>query len=386
MTETTHISKRRGILATPAAVLFTASLPFTFYPRVLDGDTQPWALLTTLLLFTLSHTAQRFRNRDLIITAAVIGGVLTFFSRAGIDEETLRFTYKMLAFLFLWFVVPTLPSNLVSQSLKTVIVIWFFAGLLQVLIVELGISSELSGRFVHGRSGVPSLTPEPSLFGMLSLLAYFILLSGQKETPWIYGMLVIGNVIMSGSILAIVLTTLIFFMINWRLRIFAIVLVIPTAVYILSTSEFSALNRFQAFLESELSWRLLLHDYSFNLRAGHFVYTMWVSLPDALFMKTSPDFMTSYNIWATQTQYFNITESNFILTGLGRVIYRGGPFGIFILFMLLLRAWQSTNDRKLTKLAVLIFLLTAQLDISNAFIVLYALRKEQRKFIMGKIK
>lgn len=376
MAETTHISKRSGILATPAAVLFTASLPFTFYPRVLDGDTQPWALLATLLLFTLSHTAQRFRNRDLIITAAVIGGVLMFFSRAGIDEETLRFTYKMLAFLFLWLVVPTLPSNLVSQGLKTVIVIWFFAGLLQVLIVELGITSEFSGRFVYGRSGVPSLTPEPSLFGMLSLLAYFILLSGRKETSWIYGVLVIGNVIMSGSILAILLTTLIFFMINWRLRILAIVLVIPTAVYVLSTSEFSALNRFQTFLESELSWRLLLLDNSFNLRAGHYIYTMWVSLPDALLMKTSPNFMTSYNTWATQTQYFNITESNFILTGLGRVIYRGGPFGIFILFMLLLRAWQSTNDRKLIKLAVLIFLLTAQLDISNAFIILYALQAE----------
>lgn len=379
MAETTHISRRRGILATPAAVLFTASLPFTFYPRVLDGDTQPWALLATLLIFTLNHTAQRFRNRDLIITVAVIGGVLMFFSRAGIDEETLRFTYKMLAFLFLWFVVPTLPSSLVSQGLKTVIVIWFFVGLLQILIVELGITSELSGRFVYGRSGVPSLTPEPSLFGMLSLLAYFILLSGRQETSWIYGMLVIGNVIMSGSILAIVLTTLIFFMINWRLRILAIILVIPIAIYILYTSEFSALNRFQTFLESELSWRLLLLDHSFNLRAGHYIYTMWVSLPDALLMKTSPDFMTSYNIWATQTQYFNITESNFILTGLGRVIYRGGPFGIFILFMLLLRAWQSTNDRRLTKLTVLIFLLTAQLDISNAFIVLYALQKKHEK-------
>ena len=374
MTETIQLSKRRRLLAAPVATLFTASLPFTFYPRVLDGDTQPWPLLATLLLFTLSRTAQRFSNKDLIITAAVIGGVLTFFSRTGMDEEILRFTYKMLAFLLLWFVVPTLPSNLLLRSLKTVIVIWFAVGLLQTLVVELGVASEFSGRFVYGRSGVPSLTPEPSFFGMLSLLAYFILLSGRTETSWIYGVLVLGNVIMSGSILAIILTTLIFFMINWRLRILAIVLVIPTATYILFTSEFIALTRLQTFLQSELSWRLLLLDYSVNLRVGHFLYTMWISLPDALLMKTSPDFMTSYNIWARQTQYFNTTESNFILTGLGRMIYRGGPFGVLILFMLFLRAWQSTNDRKLTKLAVLTFLLMTQLDISNAFIVLYALQ------------
>ena len=288
----------QSLFKRPATGLFLLALPFSYVPRLVEGDTQPWPLLAVLILFLMNRSAKTMTRLDLILIGSVLGAMLVFFARAGFGVEMLRFGYKMFVFTLLWVCVPALPVGLVVRGMKSVILIWFLFGMFQTLALQLGISIEIGGRFVEGRSGVPSLAPEPSLFGILSLLAlYYLVISKQKISP-IYHAMAFANVFMSGSILAILAGSLFILLTPWRVRILFALIAVPLVIYLLNYSEAFFLNRIQRILSEGLEWRILLLDYSINLRVGHVVYTLWSSFPAALMLQTVPDFETAYNSWA----------------------------------------------------------------------------------------
>ena len=91
------------------------------------------------------------------------------------------------------------------SAVRLTILIWLAVGLYQYISIAQGLPIEIAGRFVEGRSGVPSLTPEPSFYGSLSILHMMYLLSeGQKKNnPYI--VCAAASVVLSGSLFALLL-------------------------------------------------------------------------------------------------------------------------------------------------------------------------------------
>jgi hypothetical protein len=69
------------------------------------------------------------------------------------------------------------------SAVRLTILIWLAVGLYQYISVALGLPIEIAGRFVEGRSGVPSLTPEPSIYGSLSILHMMYSPNYKKNNP-----------------------------------------------------------------------------------------------------------------------------------------------------------------------------------------------------------
>lgn len=356
--------------------LFVVVLPFSFYPRVIDGDTQPWPFLATVLLFVLSSAIKGVTRADVLVVGVTLGCLVMYLLRTGIDEDFLRFAYKMMAFILLWLCVPALPPALIARAMRWVIAIWFFVGLLQTLAVAIGLDVSFSGRFVWGRSGVPSLTPEPSLYGTLSVVALLYLLMSKEGARPPFVFMGLGNVFLSGSILAIMASCFVVLLLDVRTRIFLFVTVFPAVALAVSSTNFMFLTRLNSVLGSSANSAGLLLDPSFNARVGHVVYTLWVALPSALIFQTAPDFERSYNTWAARSDLFGPTSSNFILTGMGDIIYRGGAFGLALLIIIYTTAFQTSRANRTLKLAIITCLMLSQVGISSAFFILFVQQRE----------
>ncbi|MBL4783835.1 MAG: hypothetical protein JKY49_00245 [Cohaesibacteraceae bacterium] len=367
----------KSLLRTPAASLFVLVLPFSFYPKLIDGDTQPWPLLASLLLFGLSRRAKQMSRLDLLMVAVTIASFIVYFPRSGFNQDLARFAYKLIAFNLLWFCVPSLPPVLVSRAMRWVIAIWFIVGLLQTLAMMLGIDVSYSGRFVPGRSGVPSLAPEPSLYGTLSIVALLYLIASKDGVRPAYIFMAFANVFLSGSILSILVSALVVLFFGYRTKLVLVTLALGLGFFILS-SDLLFLSRVNNIIDSGLKLELLLLDYSINLRVGHIIYTLWEVLPSALIFQTSAEFGNEYNLWVAKNQLFYPTGSDFILTGMGNIIYRGGIFGLLVLVLVFVTAYRLTPERRVFKLMVLGGLMLAQLDLSSPFIILYALQRKER--------
>lgn len=362
----------------PGTTLFLLALPLSFFPKLIDGDTQPWPLLATFLLLLVNKEAQKLRSADMLVIAIAFAGIITYLARSGFTEDFFRFSYKLVSFSLLFVCCSALPSSLVARAMRWVITIWFLVGLLQTIAVALDVNIYMPGRFVEGRSGVPSLTPEPSLYGLLSSLALIYLLYENQQVKFRYIIMAVGNVFLSGSILAILSMGFLVFFIRLRILIMLAFLAPLMLWAVASNWELAFLNRFVFLFETGADLVVLISDYSINLRIGHVVYTLWTVLLESLFFQTPISFESSYNNWAASNNIFFPTGSEFILTGSGDLIYRGGVFGAILLFMTFVQAACLTPRKRILKVLIIFTLLLTQLGVSSAFLMLFASQRPER--------
>jgi hypothetical protein len=353
------------------------ALPFLSYPKVLEGDTQPWVLVAALLaLFTFRvRSFRRLRDPWLIALAGLC--LATYALRSRSLPDIVRACYIYGSFVVYWIVGRREKGFFLSTGVKITVVVWLAVGLFQYASVALGIPLQFSGRFVSGRSGVPSLAPEPSMYGSLSVLQLMYLSGGKGRWNRFFEACAALSVVLSGSALAIVL--LVFPLLKQtfkvRLQVVAAVAMLVVGDYALTSSGFIARVLSGA---SGAEAASVVLDPSLNLRAGHIYFTLVDNLFRSLGFLGKLDFMGDYNLFAQNSGVFIETESSFILPTAGDIVYGAGMLGALFLLVLLRTAWDTcaTTWARVGKVAFLLFCLLNPISISNIFLVLYIQKKE----------
>jgi hypothetical protein len=354
-----------------------ACCPFMYFPKILEGDTQPWVMLAALIAFITFRTRRFILRGDIPLVLLALLCIVVYAMRAGFGLDLLRAAYTQLAFVVLWLVCRRDHGDFLPTAIRLTVVIWFAVGLYQYVFVALGLPVEIAGRYVEGRSGVPSLTSEPSTYGSLSMLHMMYLLSERnpKNRPFIAATAV--SVVLSGSLLAFALLLFPLRRLTMRWRVAAI-LAIPVLVGIdyLFTSAGLTL-RVTSIASTPEGLAAVVLDPSVNLRLGHIYFTLIQNGWQSLLWISPVDFMNQYNAFADTSRIFIETGSNFILPAVGDLIYSYGWVGALLLLVFIRRAQSQsvTRTEKLEKLAFIGACMLNPIYLSNVFLVMYAQRR-----------
>ena len=367
-----------SILRNPARAFLCLALPFSYYPRLIDGDTQPWPLLAAIFLLLSSKSARILTKTDILLIAFAFLAIVGTLVRFEMSEHTLRFAFKVISFLAFWMCARSLPPEVVAYGMKMVISLWFIVGVLQTIFILLGFDFPFSGRFIASRGGVPSLTPEPSMYGMLSIVALIYLRFLEVRTKAIYTFMAISNVFLSGSILGFSILVFLLFLISNRAKLIIFCVLSFIAISETASLDFFFLNRLTSIWEAQSDWSVLALDYSINLRVGHIVFTTISTLLPSLVFFGDNSFGNAYNAWASKTGVFLPTGSDFILTGLGDIVFHGGIFGAILLLFFFYTAFRREFRRPWLKVSIVLFLMLAQLGFTSLLLILFALLKKDK--------
>ena len=353
--------------------------PVMFYPRVFEGDTQPWILLMALVALVTFRTEHFANRRDLPLALLSVLCIAVYAARAHIGFGLVRTAYTYVTFLVLWTVCQRDRGGYLSTAVKMTVVVWFIAGVWEYLLVKAGYDLSI-GRYVAGRGGVPSLTPEPSYYGSLSMLQLMYLLCQKRAKNGIYIICAATSVVLSGSVLAMLL--LIFPL--WKLRpmvrfgaVAVVALLIMADFYVGSAGLLGRVVTI-ANLGTGTGIASIILDGSLNLRVGHIYFTMFLNLIPELELRSPVDFMSQYNAFAAQAGIFMDTGSDYILPAIGEMIYGAGVVGLALLFVFLRRALQrcSTMHAKVQRFIFIIACMLNPISLSNIFLILYAQSEE----------
>jgi hypothetical protein len=318
---------------------FLLLLPFLFVPKLLDGDTQPWVLLGAVFALFTYRPRQFLARRDLPALLLAVLALAAYTARVGLVLETVRAAYIYLMFAVFWVLGNRGGHGYFRVALCYVLGLWFLVGLAQYVAVQLGYDIAVSGRYVAGRSGVPSLAAEPSYFGSLSVVMAMYLLNGLKphERPFIA--LAILNVLMSGSILAVLLLGFPLLYLRPRHLVLAVGAVVLLLLLDASVNQAGLSARLAGFQTAGQGLISILLDPSLNLRWGHIEFTMLANFWQSVFFLSPVSFEAQYNAYAASTGYLIATGGNFILPIAGELVYGGGLFGLLIILLLV---WRGT--------------------------------------------
>jgi len=355
------------------------SFPFMFYPKVLAGDTQPWILSAALIAFFTFRTGQFFDRRDGVLVVLSILSILAYAFRSALGFELLRQIYTYLAFLIFWMVCGRENGEYFPAAVKATVIVWLGVGLYQYAAIAMGFQIEPFGRYMEGRSGVPSLTAEPSYYGSISVLYLMYLLSQKNKRNTFYIACAVASVVLSGSMLAVLLLIFPLLRLPPIPRI-GVVVALPLLVvgdfYLTSAGLRS---RLYDVTSSGLDLSSLLLDASLNLRVGNLYFTLVENLIPSLLLFGPIDFMTQYNEFALNSGVFiGGVESNYILPAIGEMIYGAGVFAVLLLAIFLKRAQEKcgTNKTKIERIAFIMACMLGPISISNIFLILYAQSKD----------
>jgi hypothetical protein len=353
--------------------------PVMFYPRAFDGDTQPWILLMALIALFTFRTEQFLSRRDLPLVVLSVLCIAIYAARAHVGFGLARTAYTYVTFLVLWTVCQRDRGSYLSTAVKMTVVVWFIAGAWEYLLVKAGYDLTI-GRYVAGRSGVPSLTPEASYYGSLSMLQLMYLLSQKGAKNGIYITCAAASVVLSGSVLAMLL--LVFPL--WKLR----PLIRFSAAGLLALLVLADFYAGSAGLVGRVSTiaglgtgggiASIIFDASLNLRVGHIYFTMLLNLIPELELRSPVGFMSQYNAFAAQSGVFMDTGSDYILPAIGEMLYGAGVVALALLYVFLRRALQrcSTIRAKVQRLIFIIACMINPISLSNIFLILYAQSEE----------
>jgi hypothetical protein len=357
---------------TLAVLPFLAALPFMYAPKVLEGDTQPWVLIGTVIALFFYRPRQFLLRKDLGVILVAFAALAAYAARAGFVAETVRAAYIYLNFICLWALAQRGDSYF-AAGVRYTLVLWFLVGAYQYAAVQLGLPVEFAGRYVAGRSGVPSLAAEASYFGSLSILGCMYLLQAGRRSDLPFLLLGVLNVLMSGSLLAVLMLVFPFLYLPWRIKILAGSLFLLLFVLDASINEAGLTARLAGFGSAGEGLVALFVDPSLNLRAGHIWYTLWAALPASLSFQNSINFQDSYNAFASSTGILIPTESPYIVTMAGELVHGGGLFGAIIIGILLVSAWRggSTGWERLIRASFVGACLLNPVSIANPFLVFF---------------
>lgn len=351
-----------------------ATMPFMFFPRVIDGDTQPWILVAGLVALATFRTDRFLRKEDIPLFVLSLLSVLAYAIRGNLGFDLVRQVYTYLMFFLLWTICQREKGDYFPTAVRATIVVWFMIGIYQYVMIQIGVQTELFGRYIAGRSGVPSLTAEPSFYGSLSVLQAMYLLAGDRRSDYFYVGLAALSVVLSGSLLALSLLVFPLMKLPTPMRIGLVVLVLSLVMgdYVLSTSGATA--RLMSIASGGTDLVGALVDPSLNLRLGHIYFTMVVNLLPSLFLASDVSFMNDYNAFASSSAFFIPTGSNYILPALGEIIYGAGLPGLALVVVYLRMASKTchTLGGRVLKLAFIGACLLNPIQFSNIFLHMYA--------------
>jgi len=154
-----HASGRSRVRRFDAGIVpLIVCCPFMYFPKILEGDTQPWVMIAALIALFTFRTRRFILRGDVALVLIAMLCVVVYAVRAGFGLDLLRATYNQLAFIVLWLVCRRDQGDYLPTAIRLTVIVWLAVGLYQYVFVALGLPIEISGRFVEGRSGVPSLT------------------------------------------------------------------------------------------------------------------------------------------------------------------------------------------------------------------------------------
>lgn len=369
--------RRRALRFDAGIVPLIVCCPFMYFPKVLEGDTQPWVMIAALIALFTYRTRRFILRGDVALVLLAMLCVVVYAVRAGFGVDLLRAAYNQLTFIVLWLVCRRDRGDYLPTAIRLTVLVWFAVGLYQYVFVALGLPIEIAGRFIEGRSGVPSLTSEPSAYGSLSMLHMMYLLSEHKTSNRPFIVATVVSVVLSGSLLAFALLLFPLMKLKLRWRIIAM-LAIPLLVsfdYLLSSAGLTLRVSNIASTTQGLAAAML--DPSVNIRLGHIYFTLIQNFWRSLFWLSPVDFMNQYNAFADTSRIFMETGSNFILTSAGDLIYSYGLVGALLLWLFIRKAQRQcvTRAEKLEKLAFIGACMLNPIYLSNVFLVVYAQRR-----------
>lgn len=355
---------------------FLLLLPFMYVPKWLEGDTQPWVLMGALVALVLYRPQLFLRRRGLPALLLALLALAAYVARVGLVLETVRAAYIYLTFAVFWTLALRGGHDWFRVAVCYTLALWFAVGLTQYVAVNAGIEIGFAGRYVAGRSGVPGLAAEASYFGSLSVLMAMYLLNGLRRHERPFVALAVLNVLMSGSVLAVLL--LAFPLLHLKLRWLLPAALLLSLLFLLDASinEAGLTARLGAFETAGQGLVALLFDPSLNLRWGHIEFALGANFwPSVLFL--SPvSFEAQYNAYAASTGYLIATGGNFILPMAGELIYGGGLFGLLIVLMLMWFGAKggTTAWLRLVRGAFVLACLLNPISIANPMLVYFALQ------------
>jgi hypothetical protein len=355
-------------------------LPFIFYPKVVEGDTQPWLLSAGLLALLTFRTDEFISRRELPLIALATLCVCIYVFRANSSFALVRNAYTYVTFIVLWIVVGREKGEYLSTGVRIVTIVWFAVGLYQFLIVKLGFSFEM-GRYMPGRSGVPSLAAEASYYGSLSMVQLMYLLTERNNGKnGIFIACAAASVVLSGSLLSMVLLVFPLRRLGGRARLVAALLIgiFVLVDYHLSSSGLAA--RLLDVTSMGANIASIMLDASLNMRIGHVYFTLVHNLWAALTFASPVDFMQQYNQFALESGVFMEVGSDYILPALGEMIYGAGFVAVLLMVMILREAVRGARSGMdvLERLAFILACMLNPISISNIFLVMY-MRSTERE-------
>lgn len=360
------------------------AMPCLYWPKLFDSDTQPWVIIGAAFAFLFywpGRPGSAAAPLNLSVTFVAVATLGVYYLRAPELDFFLRFAAITGTFVMLWHVASRQPSASIGIAVRATILIWFAVGVAQVAIVRLGLPIEIFGRFTPGRSGVPSLTAEPSFYGSLSVLQLMYVLSDKQwRRDGIFIAMAIGSVVLSGSLLSFVLLLVPAARLPTPLKILGgllAILMLLVGVDVMSSDFFARLRDIDA---GALGFEYLLQDASTNYRLGHAWFTWVAHLPSELFFLSSADFELEYNSWVSETPLFLMHDSDFILPSGGELLFRGGLVGAVLVWFILRKAWKmegSLYDR-LEKTTFVFLCLINPISLANPFFVFF-IHKQYRQ-------
>ncbi len=353
------------------------SFPFMFYPKVLAGDTQPWVLIGALIALFTFRTNIFLRRRDGVLVILAVLCVLAYAFRSTVGFFLLRHVYTYLTFVILWTVCQRDKGDYFPTAIRATVIIWFVVGLYQYVALNLGYEIEISGRYLAGRMGPPSLTVEASYYGSLSVLHLMYLLSEQSKKNRIFIACAVGSVVLSGSLLAMILLIFALRRLPASLRISVLVIVPLLVVGDFYLTSAGLTSRLMSISGEGISVSGLFLDASLNLRVGHTYFTMFENLVPSLLLVGPVDFMAQYNNFAVNSGLLIETGTNYILPAIGEMIYGAGILAVLLLVIVLKRAQENcaTTAAKVEKIAFILASMLNPISISNIFLIAYAQAK-----------
>jgi hypothetical protein len=356
------------------AMPLIVSLPFMYYPNIINGDTQLqifFAALITLLIYKIHRPLSQ--SSIFIILLAMLCGVIGIIRNED-SHLAVRVAYTHLAFIVFWILCERDKEKNFLLGIRLTVITWFAVGLYQYISVNLGWQIDFFGRYVEGRGGVPSLTAEPSFYGSISVLQmmYLINISSYKNRLYI---LIAGlSVLLSGSVLAIMMLIFPLLKLEKKQKIIIGIILIIITIFGVILGSFSSLLRIVSLIQILSNEpQAIISDPSLNLRFGHLYFTIISNFFQSIFYTNPLGFMAEYNIFATSSGIFISTESNYILPFAGDILYNSGIIGLLLLIAVYYCGikYEISFWNKLQKFFLITLCLINPISFANIFFIMY---------------
>ena len=325
---------------------------FPFVLKVMNSDLQPWAFILIVFAMILASKTRLSHSWRILLAVALI--IILYRLRFNYDlYDTFRSipTYLTPVFLLLLFKSDFVSTDTLSKYIRIALVIYFAYGLMQKFGLDPLRFNDIRPAFDRG---FRSLTPEPSMFGFISILLILSLLILKKATlfDWIVhtGNMLLG-LSMSALLAGLPLIPILVFVSSRKQKLALIIAVLLWVTFYDGLSLFYT-DRFSQLTSIPIQ-DLIVSDLSINERLGHLNYIFsqplhyifggfngW-GIDYSDYIKSNPIFVEGSNI-------------NNILSGVGSILYDGGAFGIIYLY-LLFRQWLECKG-KLSPVDILILL------------------------------